>query len=117
VVRSARAGHVRHSARFTGSKCRSRVWNSLSAKPILAKGRKTRKQAGHMSASDPNMLTDPVLGGVHIRPHMNRAASRLGNSVSIPCASTYNVSLAGGTRTKGCRFAAPLSLPVARVPC
>ena len=61
MVRSARAGHVRHSARFAGSKCRSRVWNSLSAKPILAKGRKTRKQAGHMSASDPNMLTDPVL--------------------------------------------------------
>ena len=61
MVRSARAGHVRHSARFAGSKCRSRVWNSLSAKPILAKGRKTRKQAGHMSASDQNMLTDPVL--------------------------------------------------------
>ena len=78
MVRSARAGHVRCSARFTGRKCRSRVWISLSAKPILASGRKTRKQAGHMSASDPSMLPELILqvGG---RPHMNRAAKlRLG---------------------------------------
>ncbi|UPT91081.1 hypothetical protein HAP41_0000020425 [Bradyrhizobium barranii subsp. apii] len=38
----------------------------------MAGGRKTRKQAGHMSASDPSMLPEPFLqvGG---RPHMNLA--------------------------------------------
>jgi hypothetical protein len=97
VVRSARAGHVRCSARFTGRKCRSRVWISLSAKPILASGRKTRKQAGHMSASDPSMLPELILqvGG---RPHMNRAASASRPSASIT--SRDNVSLAGGTRSR-----------------
>jgi hypothetical protein len=69
VVRSARAGHVRYSARFTGSKCRSRVWTSLSAKPILASGRKTqkigrtyeRKRSEHAAQANPCKS-----GAVHI---------------------------------------------------
>jgi hypothetical protein len=111
VVRSARAGHVRCSARFTGRKCRSRVWISLSAKPILASGRKTRKQAGHMSASDPSMLPELILqvGG---RPHMNRAARRLGHPASIPRAimSRSPEALAFGSRRHF--IPASLSLPL-----
>jgi hypothetical protein len=62
------------SARFTGSKCRSRVWISLFAKPILARvadsivGRTyERKRSDRRS---PKLSLQ--VGG---RPHMNRAAS------------------------------------------
>lgn len=56
-----------------------------------------------------------------LSPHralVNRAALRLGLRLRyLAQADTYiMLSLAGGTRAKGCRFAAPLALPVARVP-
>jgi hypothetical protein len=83
VIGASRTGG--HSARFTGSKCRSRVWISLFAKPILARvadpivGRTyERKRSDRRS---PNLSLQ--VGG---RPHMNRAAdARLGHTASIPC--------------------------------
>jgi hypothetical protein len=111
VVRSARAGHVRCSARFTGRKCRSRVWISLSAKPILARGRKTRKQAGHMSASDPSMLPKPILasrGPSTYEP--SRAASRPSGfdpSRRITCRSPE--ALARGPRRAAVAITVPRS--------
>jgi hypothetical protein len=115
VVRSARAGHVRCSARVTGRKCRSRVWISLSAKPILARGRKTRKQAGHMSASDPSMLPKPILAS---RGPSTYEPSRKASRPSGFDPSRDHESLAGDTRPRSRRHFIPasLSLPFVRVP-
>lgn len=54
-----------------------------------------------------------------LRDHERRRdnAYRMSSCCCLRLGNANNkVSLAGGTRPKGCRFAAPLSLPVARVP-
>ena len=74
MIGASRTGGL--SARFTGSKCRSRVWISLFAKPILARvadpivGRTyERKRSDRRS---PNLSLQ--VGG---RPHMNRGRANL----------------------------------------
>lgn len=81
MIGASRTGGL--SARFTGSKCRSRVWISLFAKPILARvadpivGRTYERKRS--DRRNPNLSLQ--VGG---RPHMNRAAKRLGHPASIP---------------------------------
>ena len=109
MVRSARAGHVRHSARFTGSKCRSRVWNSLSAKPIWPVVARPENRPDIMSASDPSMLPEPILAS---RGPSTYPSRRLGHPASIPRAimSCSPEALAFGARRHF--IPASLSLPL-----
>jgi len=96
VIGASRTGGL--SARFTGSKCRSRVWISLFAKPILARvadpivGRTYERKRS--DRRNPNLSLQ--VGG---RPHMNRAAKlRLGlrrQSLAQYCVARRRHSLSG----------------------
>jgi hypothetical protein len=109
VIGASRTGGL--SARFTGSKCRSRVWISLFAKPILARvadpivGRTYERKRS--DRRNPNLSLQ--VGG---RPHMYRAARRLGHPASIPrvIMSRSPEALAFGSRRHF--IPASLSLPL-----